>query len=299
MPGTGDRGREFHAAVSQPEGMAAWIPFYAPGKGLLHDLSLIGYDWEQGNYLDFGGDVAGVIANGAFLALDTMLVGTALSTLERGAVRGLAEWGGREAIAQIGRDVTQLAWAGARGFGRGFAQRPQFGIAARTALGLDELLLRTENGILTGFNEVRAVRCMQVLESMYGQEAVLGARRELEAAGYVSYGELARIGRYRNNGFDDVFIKWAMDGSIEDIIVTESKWWSRGAFPELRMTSRGRQMSERWVDWTIERMQGFKPDGGTRWLGDLLRENQRLIHRRINVFDANTRVNHWNWIPLP
>lgn len=270
----------WHEDVGVGEGM---IPVWGSGKQAYYNFGR--GEWVQG------------LANTYLAATDAVGVGL------------LAKAAGKMAVQQIGRAVTSEAMQGlarnSTAYVRGFAQglshvsaTPALGSFYSGAYNIVQRAHRT--GLRSAAVEARLSRAV-VSATDYGQEAVLAARRTLQRAGYTSYGEFAGVGKYRNNGFDDIFIKQVPDESILDIIVTESKWTSIGRIPSLSMTGVGPQMGSRWVNRTIRRMMGDS-DIATKFVGrtlfDYVKSNGELS-RKINVFDAVTGHNRWHQITLP
>ena len=126
-----------------------------------------------------------------------------------------------------------------------------------------------------------------------GQAGEEAARRTMLKAGY---GEMpARLPG--NKGFDGVFVKRGADGSVSDIVVTESKFSSTGRASVSRTKTKGRQMSEEWIDATIEEMVE-SGDEAVQETGRLLRDKRRLIRREGNILDPQG-VNRWNRLKMP
>ena len=57
-----------------------------------------------------------------------------------------------------------------------------------------------------------------------------------------------------NQGFDGVWIKRRADGSIKDIVITESKFASDGRLRLSDTKTMGRQLSPEWINANIDRM---------------------------------------------
>lgn len=99
-----------------------------------------------------------------------------------------------------------------------------------------------------------------------------------------------------NNGFDGVFVKKGPDGTVVDIIISESKFTSTGR-ASLANTKMGKQMSPEWIDANIRKMM-INDDPAVRATGRLLRNNSELIRTKANVLDP-AGVNRWNVLNIP
>lgn len=106
-------------------------------------------------------------------------------------------------------------------------------------------------------------------------------------------------------GIDGVFVKRRPDGSIEDVIVVESKFTStstvmRGYNEALEYLGNtktmGRQMSDRWIDVNIQKMIRSS-DASVQRTGQILQLNRSITRSKMNIMD-NTGTNKWYEISL-
>ena len=95
-----------------------------------------------------------------------------------------------------------------------------------------------------------------------------------------------------NRGFDGVFVRRGTAGAIDDLVVVESKFAASGRASLPMTKTMGRQMSDQWIDSTVQRMLRAE-DRSLRQTGRMLFDNQASIRRKANVLDA-TGVNRWN-----
>jgi len=126
-----------------------------------------------------------------------------------------------------------------------------------------------------------------------GKLGEAAARRTLARAGYKELP--ARLSR--NQGMDGVFVKFRQDGSVQDIIVTESKYSSSGRAYLAKTQSKGVQLSEQWIDQTIEQM-AKSGESKVRATGRLLRSNRDLVRIKANLLRPSG-ISQWKQIKLP
>jgi len=100
-----------------------------------------------------------------------------------------------------------------------------------------------------------------------------------------------------NRGIDGVFVKIAPDGSIQDIIITESKYSSTGRASLAVTSTKGKQLSQQWIDATINEMLRCS-DVSVQQTGRLLNNNRSLIRLKANVLDP-LGINSWSKIHIP
>lgn len=101
----------------------------------------------------------------------------------------------------------------------------------------------------------------------------------------------------RNNGFDGVWTKYNSDGSIADIIISESKFTSTGKASLTNTKTMGRQLSPEWIDGNIQKMLN-STDPAVVETGLFLDANRSLIRTKANALDA-AGTNRWNVINRP
>lgn len=87
-----------------------------------------------------------------------------------------------------------------------------------------------------------------------GQKGDLGEARTALTMQKAGYTEMpARLAR--NNGFDGVWVKYNTDGSIKNIIITETKFSSTRKASMANTKSMGKQLSNRWIRENIRKMR--------------------------------------------
>jgi hypothetical protein len=92
-------------------------------------------------------------------------------------------------------------------------------------------------------------------------------------------------------------VTYNADGTIFDLVISESKYSANGdAYLPMTETI-GRQMSTEWIDAKIQRMVNSE-DAAVAQTGQLLRLNRAVISRKVNVLDKYG-VNRWNKVTLP
>ncbi|HQS85045.1 MAG TPA: hypothetical protein PLY23_09180, partial [Alphaproteobacteria bacterium] len=118
----------------------------------------------------------------------------------------------------------------------------------------------------------------------------------LERAGYKLYD--AKLPG--NKGFDNVAIKFGRQGEIEDILIGESKFVSKGKARLSKLkpieTPMGEvipvvQMDDTWIERNIADMRkSTHPE--IKELGNVLKENERLIRRKVSVTNPQS-ITQW------
>lgn len=141
-------------------------------------------------------------------------------------------------------------------------------------------------------------RAAQIVKEFKGQLGEAAAQRTLQRAGYTQMP--AKYGT--NNGLDGVFVKYATDGTVKDIIILESK--SRSKIPALlskrvlsNTRTRGIQLSEEWFKKTMDDIAA-SGDAASQATRKILLANKDKIRLKVNVLDPNG-VNRWNRAKLP
>jgi len=89
-----------------------------------------------------------------------------------------------------------------------------------------------------------------------------------------------------NRGFDGVFVKNGANGSITDIVITESKFATNGVRQLTQNRTTGRQLSPQWINANIQRMLNSSDPSIVR-TGMTLDANRSLIRARAAVTNAN------------
>jgi len=90
-----------------------------------------------------------------------------------------------------------------------------------------------------------------------------------------------------DNGFDVVAIKGSLDNPIE-IRLIESKSMNNNAISLDITTSKGTQMSDEWINATIEQMQN-STDANLKAIGNLLSDNRHLIQKFVTSIDKDAK----------
>jgi hypothetical protein len=92
-----------------------------------------------------------------------------------------------------------------------------------------------------------------------------------------------------NRGIDHVFVKYGVGGKVEDIVVVESKFATKGGAPKLARDSAGQQqLSNAWMQKQENLLAIHHPETHS-----LLKANQDKIRFKANVLDKNG-VNRWH-----
>ena len=132
------------------------------------------------------------------------------------------------------------------------------------------------------------------LETLEGatkaQKGIAGeaaARKAMMRAGYVEMP--ARLPC--NTGFDGVFVKYKPDGTIDDIIITESKFSSTGRASLTETKTMGTQLSTEWVDANIKKMLDAA-DPAVEATGLFLQQNRQFVRTKFDVLGPDG-VNRW------
>lgn len=89
-----------------------------------------------------------------------------------------------------------------------------------------------------------------------------------------------------NNGFDGAWVKRGADGSVTDIIITESKYAPDGVLKLANTKTMGQQLSSNWIDGNIQKMLNSADPSVVR-SGMLLDANRHLIRAKGAVLDSS------------
>ena len=92
-----------------------------------------------------------------------------------------------------------------------------------------------------------------------------------------------------NHGFDGVWVKYAADGQVSQIVITESKFSKSGRLVLGQTKTKGKQMSEEWVRKTIREMLR-SGDKSVEDTAELLLKNEKLIKLKAAVLQPNGRL---------
>jgi hypothetical protein len=115
------------------------------------------------------------------------------------------------------------------------------------------------------------------------QKAALGEARTSLTMRRAGFDELpARLPG--NQGFDGVWIRRAPDGSLTNLVITESKFSSTGTLQLNNTATMGRQLSPTWIDANIQRMVGSADPAIVR-SGMLLQANRNMIRVKAVVLN--------------
>jgi len=87
-----------------------------------------------------------------------------------------------------------------------------------------------------------------------------------------------------NQGFDGVWAKRGSNGSIIDLVITESKYASSGKLRLTNTATMGRQMSPQWIDANIQRMLNSTDPSVVR-SGMLLQANRNMVRGKAAVLN--------------
>ena len=125
-------------------------------------------------------------------------------------------------------------------------------------------------------------------KALKGDLAELRTDYVMRRAGYEK--QPSKLHGKRDNGIDGFWIRYAQDGSIDDVLLIESKFDIRGRF-RLRPTKDGPQMSQQWIRAKIREMQASS-DPGLSTAGDLLNLLLRQEPQKVRLRGALLTPDH-------